>query len=367
MAARQDVQTGRPERRQRAISGDPSGRAAARRGGHRCDRACRAATTTSRSAGLDPDRSASAPRPEARDEEAVHAAPLAPIDRAGYAARRPASPPLPAPALPRPAPRPARGRAPPLSPDAPPLPPPAASRWQRPAARPAASSRAAAAISAACAAASGATSRGLLEKRHVRMAADGAGRGAGRVQQHGVEARRRRRPRRSRPPPPPRPTAAAAPGSPQTRCALRASRSTAVTRPPAAASCAVLPPGAAQRSATTLARPHAKQPRRQRRGGVLHPEAAFGEAGQLRHPRAGWKTQRAGGQHISALGRRGARGEASGRAAPRSGARAAIARTAPAHGPRARRSRARPACPAVPRPAPPAPPARPPPPAAARR
>ena len=54
--------------------------------------------------------------------------------------------------------------------------------------------------------------------------------------------------------------------------AMRAGeRSTAVTRAPACASCAVLPPGAAQRSTIGLAADVAEQPRRQRGGGILHP------------------------------------------------------------------------------------------------
>ena len=59
-------------------------------------------------------------------------------------------------------------------------------------------------------------------------------------------------------------------------------RSTAVTRAPAKASCAVLPPGAAHRSATALPRTSPKQARRQRGGGVLHPPGAFAETGQQR-------------------------------------------------------------------------------------
>ena len=86
-----------------------------------------------------------------------------------------------------------------------------------------------------------------LEPGNVGMAADGAGRRAGRIEQHRVER-------------------AGAPlrdvGGDGVRrepqacefCRSRSSRpgerSTAITRAPAAASCAVLPPGAAQRSAT---------------------------------------------------------------------------------------------------------------------
>ncbi len=50
--------------------------------------------------------------------------------------------------------------------------------------------------------------------------------------------------------------------------------STAVTSAPASTSCAVLPPGAAQRSATRLAGDIAEQPRGQAGGGVLHPPLA---------------------------------------------------------------------------------------------
>ena len=74
----------------------------------------------------------------------------------------------------------------------------------------------------------------------------------------------------------------------RSRSRLRASRasrffeaSSAVTFAPASTSCAVLPPGAAQRSATRLAGDVAEQPRRQRRGGVLHPPFAFGETRQF--------------------------------------------------------------------------------------
>ena len=85
----------------------------------------------------------------------------------------------------------------------------------------------------------------------VGMAADSAGRGAGRVEQHCIEAfaRARQGPRR------PRPCSASSPS----RVRFSASsanrvfeRSTATTEAPACASCAVLPPGAAQRSATRL-------------------------------------------------------------------------------------------------------------------
>ena len=91
-----------------------------------------------------------------------------------------------------------------------------------------------------------------LEPGNVGMAADGAGRRAGRIEQHRVERARLplrdvgrdglgRRARGGRD------SAAAARAAP-------AARSTAVTRAPAAASCAVLPPGAAHRSATVRPR-----------------------------------------------------------------------------------------------------------------
>ena len=60
-------------------------------------------------------------------------------------------------------------------------------------------------------------------------------------------------------------------------------RSTAVTCAPAVASCAVLPPGAAQRSVTVLPLHIAEQPGGHCGSGVLHPPVAAVEARQLRH------------------------------------------------------------------------------------
>ena len=89
------------------------------------------------------------------------------------------------------------------------------------------------------------------------------------------------------------------------RCA---ERSTAETAAPASASCAHLPPGAAQRS--TRARPaRRQQPRRQRRGGVLHPPFALGIALELGDRRMRVEPDRAGRQ---ARGRPGASAQPSG-------------------------------------------------------
>ena len=82
------------------------------------------------------------------------------------------------------------------------------------------------------------------------MTADGAGCGAGRVDQHAVEAvaGRHRASRRHRR----RAIARSAKAAPDSRAAALGpgDRSIAVTSAPACASCAVLPPGAAQRSMT---------------------------------------------------------------------------------------------------------------------
>ena len=90
--------------------------------------------------------------------------------------------------------------------------------------------------------------RPLLEPGNVRMAPDRAGRGAGRVEQDRIErlppAIRRRRRRQSR-----RRGRRRARLS-RSRLSRAGERSTAVTCAPASASCAVLPPGAAHRSAT---------------------------------------------------------------------------------------------------------------------
>ena len=116
------------------------------------------------------------------------------------------------------------------------------------------------------------------------MAADRAGRRAGRVEQHERRGRRR--------------APVAHIGRDQfgreiqarqilldPRKAIRAT-STAVTRAPRAASCAVLPPGAAHRSMHGLPGNLAEQARRQVRGEILHPPAA------LRDNRAGLRRGR---------------------------------------------------------------------------
>ena len=111
------------------------------------------------------------------------------------------------------------------------------------------------------------------------MAADRAGRRTGRIQQDGVGRagraaigwRRRSRSWRS---------GRAASGCACSRSSRLAERSTAITSAPAAASCAVLPPGAAQRSMTRL--PPTSPSRRAGQCGrrVLHPPGALGESGQ---------------------------------------------------------------------------------------
>ena len=94
------------------------------------------------------------------------------------------------------------------------------------------------------------------------MAADGAGGGAGRVEQH----QRRALPSKSRASPSIDVGVEAGARQIFARCApaRAASSSTAVTLAPRAASCMVLPPGAAQRSITRLARDIAQQQRRAR-------------------------------------------------------------------------------------------------------
>ena len=77
-------------------------------------------------------------------------------------------------------------------------------------------------------------------------------------------------------------------------------RSTAVTCAPAAASCAVLPPGAAQRSATVRPATSPRSRDGQCGGGVLHPPRAVLIAGQRRHRPMHDRAHRAGRQHASA-------------------------------------------------------------------
>ena len=104
-----------------------------------------------------------------------------------------------------------------------------------------------------CSAASGAISASCRSQADVGMAADRAGRGAGRVDQDAVEAVAASGPCHSAA------SATTVSASSESRVRLSRSRamragerSTAVTRAPASASCAVLPPGAAQRSAMDL-------------------------------------------------------------------------------------------------------------------
>ena len=69
-------------------------------------------------------------------------------------------------------------------------------------------------------------------------------------------------------------------------------------------SCAVLPPGAAHRSATRRPATSPSKPRRQRRRGILHPPRAFGEAGQCSDCAVRDGAHRAGRQHAAAELRR---------------------------------------------------------------
>ena len=106
------------------------------------------------------------------------------------------------------------------------------------------------------------------------MAADGAGRGAGRIEQHGIERT----------------------GLPLRRVGddgFGVRQAGQVLAQPleaalgaidrgdlgaGSASCAVLPPGAAQRSATGAAATSPRSRAGQRRGGVLHPPGALGDS-----------------------------------------------------------------------------------------
>ena len=72
-------------------------------------------------------------------------------------------------------------------------------------------------------------------------------------------------------------------------------------RQPAAASCIVLPPGAAHRSSTAAPLARAEQPRRQRGGDVLHPPAALGIAGQVGDRGAARRARRWPGSRLIAL------------------------------------------------------------------
>ncbi len=123
-----------------------------------------------------------------------------------------------------------------------------ASRWHRPGARRDARARRRDRAAATAMQQAWRDRSALRFQGNIGMAADGAGRGAGRVEQHGVERLRLRNFVASA-------STTSASSLRRTRFSLRRARragerSTAVTRAPRAASCAVLPPGAAHRSAT---------------------------------------------------------------------------------------------------------------------
>ena len=128
------------------------------------------------------------------------------------------------------------------------------------------------------------------------MPADGAGGGAGRVEQHGVE--RLRLPLRGVGLDDLGAKASAAPGSPAAGASRGSERSTAVTCAPALRKLRGL---AARRGAQIgdgLAAHVAEKARRQRGGGVLHPPCAVVEAGQLAAPaRCEVSAHGAGRQH----------------------------------------------------------------------
>ena len=182
-------------------------------------------------------------------------------------------------------------------------PPAAASRPHRSAGRRAAACAAAASSSLSCACVTVCTSRGRLIRatsgwrRIVPVALHGASSSTASNRSGGLQRRRvgvdhvrvqlparqvcasaaRSARRRAPPPSPPRPRRQVAP---------------------------VLPPGAAHRSATRSPGCGRQQPRRQRRGGVLHPKLARLEARNVGHRRAGRKAHRSGRQQDAALRRR---------------------------------------------------------------
>ena len=126
--------------------------------------------------------------------------------------------------------------------------------------------------------------------------------GARRIEQHGVERPRlpfaRRRPRRSRP---------RGRGGRDFRAAASSragARSTAVTCAPASGELRGLAAGRGAKIGDRAAAHVAEQPRRQRRGRVLHPPRAFGKARQRRHRPCGDRAHRAGRQHAAAKRRR---------------------------------------------------------------
>ena len=147
-----------------------------------------------------------------------------------------------------------------------------------------------------CASVSARTSRGRLRcgtsgwRRIVPVALHGA---SSRIASNGAAATRPlRRPER------PQPASCQCRRFCRSRASRDGSRSTATTAAPVAASCAVLPPGAAHRSATRSPGSHGEQPRRQRGGGILHPELTALEARDLGDPRSRREPHRTGGQSI---------------------------------------------------------------------
>ena len=185
-----------------------------------------------------------------------------------------------------------------------------------------------------------------FQMRHVGMAADRAGRGARRVEQHRLDrllrtpGQRIGRDRLDRQVEPlqvgdqPIETA----GRAVDRRHLGAG----------VASCAVLPPGAAQRSMTSQPGNIAEQSRRQRRRRILDPPGALGIAGQVGHRaarrrgatcRSAAASPASVSHHVSADRR-----AMSGRAAPPCRCAVAIARAASRHSARSTTATASPAC-----------------------
>ena len=81
-----------------------------------------------------------------------------------------------------------------------------------------------------------------------------------------------------------------------------------MTFAPACTSCAVLPPGAAHRSAMAFSGDVAEQPRRQRGGGVLHPPLPLGKARQHGHRSLQQRAHGSGRQRLAVQPRRPLRG-----------------------------------------------------------
>ena len=135
-----------------------------------------------------------------------------------------------------------------------------------------------------------------LHEGQVRVPADRPGCRTGRVEQDRVE--RRGLPLPAHRPPPPRLGAGAAEFS-ANRPSRSSETSSAVTLAPAAASCRVFPPGAAQRSSTRSPGCAASTFAGQRRRGVLEPRIARVIARQRRELPAGGQPHRPGRQHLA--------------------------------------------------------------------